>query len=105
MPTDLKTSLTVNVVAFRDGDLWVAQCIDFDIAARSDTLPKAMKAFQRAFVANLVANRELGRTELEGVPPAPQRFREMFESAKSVDVSLPAVRPLAVADLRVAEAA
>jgi hypothetical protein len=105
MPSADQENLTVNVVAFREGDLWVAQCIEYDISARSDTLPKAMIAFRRAFAANLAANSELGRKSLAGVPPAPERFRHMFESAKSVSEQLPAGRPVAVADLRVAEAA
>jgi hypothetical protein len=97
--------LTVNVLAFRESDCWVAQCLEYDISARSDTLAKAMTAFRRAFAANLAANQELGRKALEGVPPAPQRFRQMFESAKSVQEKQPVGRPVAVADLRVAEAA
>ena len=105
MPDSHEQSLRVNVVAFREGDLWVAQCIEYDISARSDTLPKAVTAFRRAFAANLAANQELGRKALDGVPSAPQRFRQMFESAKSVQETLPAGRPVAVADLRVAEAA
>ena len=105
IPSPPEESLEVNVLAFREGELWVAQCIEYDISARSDTLPKAMTAFRRAFAANLAVNRELGRKALDGVPPAPLRFRQMFETAKSVSEKLPTGRPVAVADLRVAEAA
>jgi hypothetical protein len=97
--------LTVNVLAFRESDFWVAQCLEYDISARSDTLAKAMTALRRAFAANLAANRELGRKALEGIPPAPLRFRQMFESAESVQEKVAVGRPVAVADLRVAEAA
>jgi hypothetical protein len=95
--------LTVNVLAFREGEFWVAQCIEFDIAARSDTLEKAMQAFGRVFTANLVVNDQLGRKALDGIPPAPTRFKHMFDSAKSVLDELP--RPRRVAELRVLEAA
>jgi hypothetical protein len=105
IPGGREESFEVNVLAFREGELWVAQCIEYDISARSDTLESAMTAFRRAFAANLAANRELGRNALDGVPPAPQHYREMFESGKSVQEKLPAGRPVAVADLRVAEAA
>ena len=103
MPNDLNESLTVRVVAFREGAFWVAQCIEFDIAARSDTLEKALKAFGRTFSANLIINGELGRESLNGLPPAPERFKKMFDSAKSVRDMLPKIRP--VAELRVLEAA
>jgi hypothetical protein len=98
-------SLKVSVVAFREGELWVAQCIEYDISARSETLANAMTAFRRMFAANLAASRELGRNGLEGVPPAPQRFRQMFDAAKLVQENLPAGRSLSVTELRVLEAA
>jgi hypothetical protein len=105
MPTSQEESFRVNVLAFREGELWVAQCIEYDISARSDTLEGAMTAFRRAFAANLAANRELGRSALDGVPGAPQRYQKTFESAKPVQENTPGGRPVAVADLRVAEAA
>jgi hypothetical protein len=73
--------IELNVVFYEDGDLWVAQAIEFDIAARADKPSKLPRAFERAVMANLVANQELGRQRLEGIPAAPQRFRELFESA------------------------
>jgi hypothetical protein len=105
VPKADEETLIVNVLAFREGDFWVAQCIEYDISARSDTLPKALTAFRHAFAANLAANQELGRKALEGVPPAPQRYRQMFDQAESVHEKLPTGRPVAVADLRVSEAA
>ena len=73
--------IELNVVFYEEGDLWVAQAIEFDIAARADKPSKLPRAFERAVMANLVANQELGRQRLEGIPAAPRRFRELFESA------------------------
>ena len=58
--------IELNVAFYEEGDLWVAQAIEFDIAARADRPSKLPRAFERAVMANLVANQELGR-------PAPGR--------------------------------
>lgn len=71
----------IGVVAYTDGDLWVAQCVEYDIAARADSLPKLPKAFGRALAANLSVNADLGREGFEGIGPAPAHFRTMFDGA------------------------
>lgn len=102
--------IEVSVVAFQQGALWVAQCVEYDIAAFAKTLPELPRALERAVAANLCANADLGREVLDGVPPAPERFRQMFESS-SFDLrptaKAPQARkqPVRIRDLRVAEAA
>ncbi len=66
---------------YEDGDLWVAQAIEFDIAARADKLTKLPRAFERALAANLAMNQELGRAGFGRIDPAPPEFREMFDKA------------------------
>jgi hypothetical protein len=75
-------TIELNVVVFEDGDLWVAQAIEFDIAARADKPSKLPRAFERALVANLATNHSFGRQALSGIPPAPQRYRALFEQAE-----------------------
>jgi hypothetical protein len=38
--------IKLDVVVYEDGDLWVAQAIQFDIAARADKLTKIPRAFE-----------------------------------------------------------
>ena len=76
--------IKVSVVAFQEGDLWVAQCVEFDIAAHAAALPRLPEAFERALAENLCINAELGRSGLEGIPAAPKRFRDMFKSGMEV---------------------
>ena len=106
MPTE--QPLKMRAVAFEDGGLWVAQCIDHDIAAFAPSLPELPKALMRAVGANLCANADLGREGLEGIPPAPKRFAALFKRA---DYSLSPTGPLGAerglpdADLRIVQAA
>jgi hypothetical protein len=100
--------LTINVVVFQDGDLWVAQAIEYDISARADSLPKLPHAFERALVANLSVNHELGRYGLDRIPSAPTRYREMFEAADlDIKPRAPSTMkaPVKIEEMRVAEAA
>jgi hypothetical protein len=73
--------IEVSVVAFQEGELWVAQCVEYDIAAFAKSLPELSKAFERAMAANLCVNADLGRNALDGVPAAPERFRQLFDKA------------------------
>jgi hypothetical protein len=89
--SDLKT---INAIVFKEGDLWIIQGIELDIVARASDVADAPEAFMRAVVANAVITEELGRAPLAGIKPAPERFRLMFERAKTAlspvqDVTIP----------------
>ena len=74
-------TIEVSVVVYEDGDLWVAQGIEFDIAARAPNISLLPRAFERALIANFAATHAVGRTGFAGIGPAPREFREMFERA------------------------
>ena len=64
------TPIKIDAVAFQDpSGAWIAQCIQYDIVARANSLPELPKAIQREVVANLCINAKLGRNNLEGIPP------------------------------------
>ena len=73
--------IDVRAVLFEDRGVWVAQCVEYDIAAFAASLPELPRAFERAVAANLCANADLGRDGLDGVPPAPERFERLYEEA------------------------
>lgn len=74
-------SIEIKVVAYQKGNAWIAQCVEYDIYAHSESLPKLSLALERAVLANVCINAELGRKGLDGIPPAPQRFLDMFQGA------------------------
>jgi hypothetical protein len=105
----MKKAIEVNVVAFQEGDLWVAQCVEYDIAAFAKTITALPRAFERAVAANLCANADLGRSAFEGIPKPPEHFRQLFEDAQlhleATKTSPKRSTPVKVRDLRIAEAA
>jgi hypothetical protein len=102
-------TIKLNVVVYEDGDQWVAQAIEFDIAARADKASKLPRAFERALVANLSINHELGRANLDQIAPAPPEFRDMFEKARlklsERDGTMPAPQGFEIEAFRLAEVA
>jgi len=73
--------IRLNVLVYEDGDLWVAQAIEADIAATADSLTKLPRAIERAIVANISVNSKMGRSGLDGIPAAPAEFREKFDKS------------------------
>lgn len=76
-------TVRINVVAFNDGGVWVAQGVEFDITAHAEDISKLPRAFMRAVVENACITQQLGRTPLAGIGPAPERFRRMFDEAST----------------------
>lgn len=103
--------IEVNGVVYQDGDVWVAQCVEYDIAAFAKHPTELPRALERALAANVCVNVDLGREALDGIPAAPAKFRQLFERAKLGLTPAPAApapskkSPVKVRDLRLAEAA
>jgi hypothetical protein len=100
--------ITISAIAFHNEGVWIAQCVEYDIAVSATTLPKLRKAFERAVIANICVNESLGRSGLDGIPPAPSKFRDLFNNA---DTDLhpikqaPSPAAIAIRDFRLAEVA
>lgn len=73
--------IRINAIAFEEGDAWVVQGIEYDIVAHADDVRKLPDAFTRAVLENCLITEHLGRKPLEGIKPAPERFRAMFDRA------------------------
>jgi glucose-6-phosphate 1-dehydrogenase len=71
-------AIKLSVVAFQEGETWIAQCVEYDIAAHATQLTQIPAAFERVLIDNLCVNAELGRTGLDGIPPGPPIFAKMF---------------------------
>jgi len=73
----------ISAIAFKEGDAWVVQGIEYDIVAHAYDVVKLPHAFARAVLENIVITEHLGRNALEGIKPAPDHFREMYEHAET----------------------
>ena len=63
---------------------WVAQCLQYDIAAQGNTIAEAMVSFERTFCGQIVVDLAVGRKPLEGIPEAPRAYWDEFQSAEKL---------------------
>ncbi len=79
----MSENVTINAVAFKEGDTWVVQGIEFDIAAHANDVNELPGAFTRAVVENICIAQHLGLEPLKSIKPAPDKFKSMFDRAQT----------------------
>lgn len=80
--------LYVRVVVIQQGNQWLAQGLDYNLAAQGPSGDLAMNAFVRILRAHLRRDAQLGREPLAGVPEAPEHFLALWDGSRAK------VRPL-----------
>jgi hypothetical protein len=63
---------------------WVAQCLEYDIAAQGKTLKRAMEAFERTVVGQVALDLSKQREPFQGIPQAPSEYWEEFDTAEQL---------------------
>lgn len=91
-------AISLNAIAYREGGAWIIQGIEYDIVAFANDVSELPLAFAQAVAENACITEHLGRAPLEGIKPAPDRFREMFASAS---VEMKATHPPQGAEIAV----
>jgi len=70
----------ISAVFFQEEDgTWVAQCLEFDIAAQAKSVPELDYELQRVLFAHIAISVELNQRPFLGLNPAPQKYWDMFE--------------------------
>lgn len=74
-------SRQIRAVIFQDEGVWIAQCIDYDIAAQAPTLSDVRRRLMMTI--NLERDYTLEKTgeEFGGIAPAPQYFHKLYHAA------------------------
>lgn len=73
---------SLSVVVLRRKNWWVAQCLEYDIAAQAEDLNELPYELHRLLVGRMVASKEVGIDPFERLPAAPHEYWEMFEKAR-----------------------
>lgn len=66
----------VNILLIEDGDLFVAQCLEYDIAAQGRSKEEVLKRFRAAFKAEMAEAKERGVE----IGPAPKLFHAIYKA-------------------------
>ncbi len=101
---------TLSVLLWQEDNLWLAQCLQYDIAAQAKTLGDLRYELERILVGHLVISAENGAEPFEDIPPAPTEFWQKYLKANMrlqadtmpFRMPHPPQRPLPKPDFRIA---
>ena len=68
----------IRVVVFQEGDLWVAQCLEYDIGAQGADLDELQDRLMAVIDAERTESIERNGRAFAGIDPAPQHFQDMW---------------------------
>lgn len=74
----------LNILLRTEQDIWVAQCLDFDIAAQGKNIDGALDSLERVFIGQIVLDQKRERSPLENIPSAPAEFWKLFEKGTKI---------------------
>jgi hypothetical protein len=77
-------AMKIRVIAFKDGDQWVAQCLEYDIAAQAADLETVHARLMMALDAERAESMRLHDKPFAGIDPAPQHFLDMWSRRSGV---------------------
>jgi hypothetical protein len=73
--------IMINVVVYKEGDVWIARGIEYDIVARAANPDGVPQAFAKAVAKTAQVSTQLGNGPFAGIGKAPERFPAMFDRA------------------------
>lgn len=75
--------IQVRIVAYQDGDMWVAQCLEYDIATQAPDMDTLVARMDDTLCAEAMYTREHYGETFAGLDPAPDVFQALFAGATS----------------------
>ncbi len=76
------SSLTLRVLLLKEEGGWVAQCLEYDIAARGASVEEAQINFRDTLLGQLELDRQRGREPFAGKKPAPPWYWQTLQRSK-----------------------
>lgn len=75
---------TIRAVVFQEGDWWIIQLLEYDLATQVRRLEDVPGEFRQLLLAQMAANAALGVEPFHGFSKAPRRFWKMYEQARAL---------------------
>ena len=73
----------IRAVVFREGDWWIIQVLEYDLATQVRRLEDVPSEFRRIILGQMAANAAIGTEPFYGFSKAPRRYWEMYERART----------------------
>jgi predicted RNase H-like HicB family nuclease len=92
MTEPMTASFNVSAVLYQEGDWWIAQCLEYDIATQADSFSNLQYELERVLFAHICASISEGRKPFD-LPAAPRKFWNMWDAGTGVDRRQVSFRP------------
>jgi len=69
----------IRVIVYREGDVYVAQCLEHDIATQGPDLPGVLDRLELTIDAECAMSKEAGARGLGNIPAAPNYFHGLWD--------------------------
>ncbi len=77
-----QSEIKVQVLLFKEGQTWVAQCLEHDLAAQGQTLKQAKESLNQVFITQVVLDLDAKREPFSAVQRAPQFYWDRLREIK-----------------------
>jgi hypothetical protein len=68
----------LRVVVYREGDVYVAQCIEYDIATQAHDIDSLLERLDLTLDAECAMSKDRTGKPFDGIPPAPNYFHGLW---------------------------
>lgn len=93
-------SLSFTVLLFQESEWWVAQCLEYDIAAQGKTVAEVKDSFIKTLAGQMVVDVRNGNRPLEGIQRAPKYYWDKVQNADLRSAMKPIYLPDEVSSVR-----
>lgn len=69
----------LRVIVYPEGDMYIAQCLEADIATQAHDIPTLLERLDLTIDAECAMSRERNQQPFENVAPAPNYFQDLWE--------------------------
>lgn len=77
-------SSQIRAILFREGDSWIAQCLEYDIGAQADDLDSLQERLFVALDMEYETSLRITGEPFGGIPPAPKHYYRMWSEQSGV---------------------
>lgn len=77
----------IRAVVFRDGEHWIAKCLEYGYVLQTRRLEDVPRELQRCLTAQILLSLEMGVEPFAGFRPASRKYWEMYERATPMDAA------------------
>ncbi len=89
-------NIRISVLFLQEDNQWVAQGLEYDIAAQGKSISKAKKSFEKTIIGQIILDLKDSLEPLNGIEKAPQMYWDIFKKAERLKEPTKFVMPKSI---------